>query len=115
MSKKQVNWNGMHRIQLVKMKDNRFIAIDWTDINQIKSCIEEYCGYEFSSLINNVLDDFILRLESCGYYLENIGYHSIDINDKNYSPAIPDTYYSDTYKTLAEKAKTLLEEKKSED
>lgn len=32
----KTNWNAIHRIQMVKMKDDRFITIDRGDINQIK-------------------------------------------------------------------------------
>lgn len=103
------NWNGMHRIQVVKMKDNKFVTIDWGDINQIKNCIEQYCGYEFSSLVNCILGDFIIRLEYCGYYLENIGYRSIDVNERYWTPMVPDEVL-DTYKILAEKARVRLEE-----
>ena len=100
---------------MVKMKDDRFITIDRGDINQIKNCIEQYCGFEFSEMVNYILNDFIIRLEYCGYYLENIGYHEIDISvcERYWSPAVPD-YCSDTYDMMSEAARVLLEEKKDE-
>lgn len=111
----KTNWNATHRIQLVKMKDDRFMTIDRGDINQIKNCIEQYCGFEFSNLVNYILDDFIIRLEHCGYYLENIGYRPIDTDvlEHYWSPAVPEQL-PDTYYTLAEMAKSILEEMKNE-
>lgn len=112
----KTNWNSEHRIQLIEMKDGKFVTIDRGDIHQIKNCIEEYCGAEFSELVNYILDDFIIRLEHCGYYLENIGYREVDteVCKRYWSPAVPE-YCSDTYYKMANAAFALLEEKKDED
>ena len=40
------------------MKDDKLVTIDCSDINQIKELVEEYCGSEFSELLNCILDDF---------------------------------------------------------
>lgn len=51
--------NLMCRNQIIKMKDGKLVTIDRGDINQVKDCIEQYCGAEFSELANCILDDFI--------------------------------------------------------
>lgn len=67
--------------QIIKMKDGKLVTIDRGDINQVKECIEQYCGSEFSELANCILDDFIVLLEKCGYDLEDLGYRRIDVTD----------------------------------
>lgn len=71
----------MRRNQIIKMKDGKLVTINRGDINQVKDCIEQYCGAEFSELANCILDDFIVRLEECGYDLENFGYCGTDVTD----------------------------------
>lgn len=54
--------NLMRRNQIIKMKDGKLVTINCGDINQVKACIEQYCGSEFSELLNEllncILDDF---------------------------------------------------------
>lgn len=73
--------NLMCRNQIINIKDGKLVTIDRGDINQVKDCIEQYCGAEFSELANCILDDFIVLLEKCGYDLENLGYRRIDVTD----------------------------------
>lgn len=73
--------NLMCRNQIIKMKDGKLVTINRSDITQVKECIEQYCGPEFSELVNCILDDLIVLLEDCGYYLENFGYRSTDVRD----------------------------------
>jgi hypothetical protein len=73
--------NLMCRNQIIKMKDGKLVTIDRSDINQVKDCIEQYCGAEFSELANCILDDFIVRLKECGYDLEDFGYRRTDVRD----------------------------------
>ena len=51
------------------MKDGKLVTIDCSDINQIKELVEEYCGSEFSELLNCILDDFEDRIEDSDDYI----------------------------------------------
>lgn len=59
----------MCRNSIIKMKDGKLVTIDCSDINQIKELVEEYCGSEFSELLNCILDDFEDRIEDSDDYI----------------------------------------------
>lgn len=59
----------MCRNSIIKMKDGKLVTINCCDTDQIKELVYEYCGSEFSELLNCILDDFEDRIEDSDDYI----------------------------------------------